>query len=61
MLGPAAKGSNLKIEAMTQRIPLRRLGHAEEQAEAAVWLCSERAGFVSGLSLISDGGLSVLR
>jgi NAD(P)-dependent dehydrogenase (short-subunit alcohol dehydrogenase family) len=61
MLAPAGQGSNLKLEAMTQRIPLRRLGLAQDQAEAVVWLCSSRSAFVSGLSLISDGGLSVLR
>ncbi|MET0497944.1 MAG: glucose 1-dehydrogenase [Steroidobacteraceae bacterium] len=61
MLAPAAKGSNLKIQDMAQRIPLRRLGTAEDQAEAVLWLCSDRSAFVSGLSLISDGGLSVLR
>jgi NAD(P)-dependent dehydrogenase (short-subunit alcohol dehydrogenase family) len=61
MLAPAAQGSNLKIQDMTQRIPLRRLGTSEDQAEAVIWLCSERSAFVSGLSLVSDGGLSVLR
>jgi NAD(P)-dependent dehydrogenase (short-subunit alcohol dehydrogenase family) len=61
MLAPAAQGSNLRIQDMTQRIPLRRLGTPEDQAEAVLWLCSEHSAFVTGLSLISDGGLSVLR
>ena len=37
-------------------MPGGRLGRAEEIAEAAVWLCSERASFVSGESLLVDGG-----
>jgi len=45
----------------TGRIPLRRFGTPEEQAEAAVWLCSERAGFISGASLVADGGTTALR
>jgi NAD(P)-dependent dehydrogenase (short-subunit alcohol dehydrogenase family) len=35
--------------------PGGRLGRPEEIAEAAVWLCSDRASFVSGSSLIVDG------
>ncbi|MEN8185468.1 MAG: glucose 1-dehydrogenase [Myxococcota bacterium] len=35
--------------------PGGRLGRAEEVAEAAVWLCSERASFVSGDALRVDG------
>lgn len=33
-----------------------RFGRAEEIAEAVVWLCSDRASFVSGDSLLVDGG-----
>lgn len=35
--------------------PGGRLGEPEEIAEAAVWLCSDRASFVSGASLLVDG------
>ncbi len=35
--------------------PGGRLGKAEEIAEAAVWLCSDRASFVSGESMLVDG------
>jgi NAD(P)-dependent dehydrogenase (short-subunit alcohol dehydrogenase family) len=31
------------------------LGEPDEVAQAAVWLCSERAGFVSGESMLVDG------
>lgn len=37
-------------------LPSGRLGTPGEVAEAAVWLCSERASYVSGESLIVDGG-----
>ncbi len=36
--------------------PGGRLGKPEEIAEAAVWLCSDRASFVSGESMLVDGG-----
>ncbi len=38
-------------------IPLRRLGRPEECAEAAVWLCSDAASYVTGVCLPVDGGL----
>ncbi len=39
-----------------QRIPLGRLGTAEEIAEMVVWLCSDRAAFTTGAALLADGG-----
>jgi NAD(P)-dependent dehydrogenase (short-subunit alcohol dehydrogenase family) len=36
--------------------PGGRLGRPEEIAEAAVWLCSDRASFVTGESMLVDGG-----
>lgn len=36
-------------------LPARRLGRPEEVAEAAVWLCSDGASFISGATLAVDG------
>ncbi|MCB2076586.1 MAG: glucose 1-dehydrogenase [Novosphingobium sp.] len=38
------------------RVPLRRIAEPEEVAEAAVWLCSDRASYVTGATLSADGG-----
>ncbi len=43
---------------VAEAIPLRRLGRPEELAAAAVFLCSERASFITGQSIIVDGGAS---
>jgi NAD(P)-dependent dehydrogenase (short-subunit alcohol dehydrogenase family) len=43
-----------------RRVPVQRLGTAEEIAEAVVWLCSERASFVTGATLAADGGYSAI-
>lgn len=36
--------------------PLGRFGTPEEVAQAVVWLCSDKASFVTGYSLAVDGG-----
>lgn len=36
--------------------PIGRLGRPAEIAEAVVWMCSDRASFMTGHSLILDGG-----
>ncbi|MDX1907923.1 MAG: SDR family oxidoreductase [Bacteroidia bacterium] len=42
---------------LIQAIPLRRLGTAEEIAEAIVWLLSPEASFITGHALLADGGM----
>jgi NAD(P)-dependent dehydrogenase (short-subunit alcohol dehydrogenase family) len=41
-----------------ERVALGRIGLPEEAAEAALWLCSEAASYVTGHSMIVDGGLT---
>ena len=44
------------IEAMANLIPLKRLGTADEVADAAVWLMSAEAGYITGVVLDVSGG-----
>jgi NAD(P)-dependent dehydrogenase (short-subunit alcohol dehydrogenase family) len=37
--------------------PIGRMGAPEEMAEAALWLCSDAASFVTGHPLVADGGM----
>ena len=46
------------FEGFAARIPLGRIGEPKEAAEAAVWLCSDAASYVTGHSMIVDGGLT---
>jgi len=39
--------------------PIGRVGRPEEVAEAVLWLCSDAASFVTGHSLVVDGGFTV--
>ncbi len=43
-------------DAIMAMIPARRMGQPEEIAEMVVWLCSERASYVTGAAYDVDGG-----
>jgi 3-oxoacyl-[acyl-carrier protein] reductase len=43
-------------QAAAERVPAGRIGLPEEMAWAAAFLCSERAGFITGSALAVDGG-----
>jgi NAD(P)-dependent dehydrogenase (short-subunit alcohol dehydrogenase family) len=43
---------------MLERTPLGRWGTAAEIAEVAVFLCSPRASFVTGIDILVDGGMT---
>lgn len=42
---------------LISRVPLRRLGTAEEIAQAVIYLFSGAAAFITGHSLVMDGGI----
>ena len=44
-------------EKFKQRIPMKRFGDVSDMVDAAMWLASDRAGFVTGLALPIDGGM----
>ena len=48
-----------KREYMEKRIPLGRLGEPDEVAQCVVFLASDRARYVTGASILVDGGLFV--
>ncbi|MCW5946921.1 MAG: SDR family oxidoreductase [Fimbriimonadales bacterium] len=39
-------------------VPLRRMAEANEVGDAIAFLCSERASYISGVSLLVDGGMT---
>ena len=44
--------------AAREAVPVGRLGTVEEMAAAAVFLCSARASYVTGTTLLVDGGMT---
>ncbi len=41
-------------------IPMGRIGKSEEVADAVLWLCSDASSYVTGHSLVIDGGYLVM-
>ena len=37
---------------------MKRMGTSAEIAEAVVWMCSDKASFMTGASQVVDGGYS---
>jgi NAD(P)-dependent dehydrogenase (short-subunit alcohol dehydrogenase family) len=52
MIGAGAAAPFPKLEETHSSV----LGEPEEIGEAVVWLCSERASYVTGLQMPVDGG-----
>ncbi len=48
-----------RTEAIIAKVPVRRLGQPEDVADAVSFLCSERAGFVTGQVLYVCGGMTI--
>jgi 3-oxoacyl-[acyl-carrier protein] reductase len=46
-------------EAAREMIPAKRLGGIEDIGAAAAFLCSDGAGYITGTTLLVDGGLTV--
>jgi NAD(P)-dependent dehydrogenase (short-subunit alcohol dehydrogenase family) len=44
------------VEPLERRTPLRRAGTADDVAKVAVFLCSDLAGYVTGQTVVVDGG-----
>jgi len=47
-----------RYDEIIAKVPVRRLGVPEEIAEAVVWMCSDKASFMTGASQVIDGGYS---
>lgn len=47
------------LNTLIAQVPIRRLGRAEEIAQAVLWLSSDASSFVVGHSLVVDGGITI--
>lgn len=56
MIDRFVKGSDANLKALEAGEPIGRVGQPEEIASAALWLGSSQSSFVTGHSLVVDGG-----
>jgi len=45
--------------AAAKAIPMGRIGEPDDMSNAVLWLCSEQAAYITGHSLVVDGGYTV--
>lgn len=58
---PTAEHEAAVRASVVERLPLGRIADPRELAEAAVWLLSDQASYVTGATLVVDGGLTAGR
>jgi glucose 1-dehydrogenase len=46
------------LKEIIKRIPVGRVGQAEDIANAAVFLASDESSFITGTTLLIDGGIT---
>jgi NAD(P)-dependent dehydrogenase (short-subunit alcohol dehydrogenase family) len=64
--GPANTGllhrmvdGHIDLAVIADAVPMRRISEPEEAAQAILWLCSDAASYITGHTLVVDGGLTV--
>jgi NAD(P)-dependent dehydrogenase (short-subunit alcohol dehydrogenase family) len=58
LLRSAMAAAHATEDAYAARIPLHRIGQPAEAAATIVWLCSDESSYVTGHTMIGDGGLT---
>lgn len=63
--GPVATGllsrmvaGQIPLDVIAQSVPMKRISEPEEIADAILWLASDAAAYVTGETLVIDGGLT---
>lgn len=46
-------------ERLTNEIPLKKMGEAEDVAKLVIYFCEEHANFITGAEIIVDGGMTL--
>jgi NAD(P)-dependent dehydrogenase (short-subunit alcohol dehydrogenase family) len=59
MWNPVFENTEGRIqEKISEKIPMKRFGNAEEVAHAAIFLASDEASYITGAEITVDGGMS---
>jgi len=58
MVRNMVEAGDIDLDECRSELPMRRIGTADEIASVVLWLCSDGASFVTGISLPVDGGFT---
>ena len=50
---------HMDLSVIADAVPMGRISEPEETAQAILWLCSDAASYITGHTLVVDGGLTV--
>ena len=56
LINRLAEEGKIKLQDLEKRTPQRRLGSEQEVADAVIFSCSKRSSFMTGETLVIDGG-----
>jgi NAD(P)-dependent dehydrogenase (short-subunit alcohol dehydrogenase family) len=57
---PAGQGDNTEfIKKLSEKVPMARVGNAEEIVGAVVFLASDAASYITGTEIVVDGGCTI--
>jgi glucose 1-dehydrogenase len=54
-----AWGTQEAYDALMELVPYNRIGEPDDIGRAAVWLASDASDYVTGISLVVDGGMTL--
>jgi 3-oxoacyl-[acyl-carrier protein] reductase len=59
-MSPSMRAVSGGEEALIPTVPLKRLGSVDEMAEVVEFLLSDRASYITGATIVADGGVTAL-
>jgi NAD(P)-dependent dehydrogenase (short-subunit alcohol dehydrogenase family) len=59
-MSPSMRAVSGGEEAITPQVPLGRLGGVDEMADIVEYLLSDRASYITGATIVADGGVTAL-
>ncbi len=59
LTAPAARGLPDDVERYQRMTPVGRVGEPEDVADVVLFLCSDLARFITGQTIVVDGGMTL--